>query len=137
MKQDLLYSNLRSECLQIAHSAISSVSSYKLLYQTLTLALSAGYSRDFNSYPESESNKPISSEPSNSAKLAIDSKLPLRLLVNNQSFVVRHNVYVAAFGKCVLGMVRAVEEILGPHIVRGVAIIPTGTLSRLRSTGKR
>ena len=125
MKQDLLYSNLRSECLQIAHSAISSVSSYKLLYQALTLALSAG-------------NKPIPSEPSNSAKLGIDSKLPaLRLVLNNQSFVVRHNVYVAAFGKCVLGMVRAVEEILGPHVVRGVAIIPTGTLSRLRSTGKR
>ena len=45
----------------------------------------------------------------------------------------RKNVYVAAFGKAVLGMVRAVEEVVGDHLVRGVASVPCGmrdTLTR-------
>ena len=33
---------------------------------------------------------------------------------------------MAAFGKAVLGMIRAVEELLGDHIVRGVASVPHG-----------
>ena len=42
-------------------------------------------------------------------------------------------MYVAAFGKAVLGMIRAVEDLLGEHIVRGVASVPHGireTLSK-------
>ena len=35
-------------------------------------------------------------------------------------------MYVAAFGKAVLGMIRAVEDIVGDHIVRGVASVPFG-----------
>ena len=35
-------------------------------------------------------------------------------------------MYVAAFGKAVLGMIRAVEEVVGEHIVRGVASVPHG-----------
>lgn len=140
MKQDTLYSNLRSECLQIAHCAISSVSSYKLVHQTLTCAITAGKSHESTSY--ADSNLEPSSGPSSSAtNIATDPSNPtlpaVHLLVNGQSYVIRRNLYVAAFGKCVLGMVRALEELLGSHIVRGVAIIPTGTLSRLRATGKK
>lgn len=38
------------------------------------------------------------------------------------------NVKVVAFGKAVLGMVSAVEGILGEHIVEGVASIPVGAM---------
>lgn len=36
------------------------------------------------------------------------------------------NVSVVAFGKAVLGMCKAVEDILKGHIIRGVASIPVG-----------
>lgn len=50
-----------------------------------------------------------------------------RLLVNKESeYMVYKNVYVVAFGKAVLGMARAVEDILGQNIVQGVASIPCG-----------
>lgn len=51
-----------------------------------------------------------------------------RLIVNNEAeYLVYRNVYVVAFGKAVLGMARAVEDILGPkNIVKGVASIPCG-----------
>jgi len=48
------------------------------------------------------------------------------LVVQDKSYPLRRNVYVAAFGKAVLGMIRAVEELLGDHIVRGVASVPHG-----------
>ena len=35
---------------------------------------------------------------------------------------------VVAFGKAVLGMLGALERILGDHIVEGVASIPAGSL---------
>lgn len=38
------------------------------------------------------------------------------------------NVKVIAFGKAVLGMVTALEQILGDHITEGVASIPVGSL---------
>jgi len=49
-----------------------------------------------------------------------------KLLVRGNSYTLRRNVYVAAFGKAVLGMIRAVEDIVGDHIVRGVASVPFG-----------
>jgi len=48
------------------------------------------------------------------------------LVVQGKSYPLRRNVYVAAFGKAVLGMIRAVEEVVGDHIVRGVASVPYG-----------
>jgi len=48
------------------------------------------------------------------------------LKVQGVSYPLRKNVYVAAFGKAVLGMIRAVEEIVGDHLVRGVASVPWG-----------
>jgi glycerate kinase len=50
-----------------------------------------------------------------------------RLLVNKDTeYMVYKNVYVVAFGKAVLGMTKAVEDILGQNIVRGVASVPCG-----------
>lgn len=49
-----------------------------------------------------------------------------RLIVRDKEYSVYRNVHVVAFGKAVLGMVKAVDEILGPNIVRGVASVPHG-----------
>ena len=49
-----------------------------------------------------------------------------RLVVKGTEYMVYRNVHVVAFGKAVMGMVKAVDDILGPNIVRGVASIPHG-----------
>lgn len=48
------------------------------------------------------------------------------LSIKEREFAVNKNVSVVAFGKAVLGMAKAVEEILEDHIIRGVASIPFG-----------
>lgn len=42
------------------------------------------------------------------------------------------NVKVVAFGKAVLGMVTALEDILGQHITGGVASVPVGAVDAAR-----
>ena len=51
------------------------------------------------------------------------------LKVQGVSYPLRKNVYVAAFGKAVLGMIRAVEEIVGDHLVRGIVEDSVGNKS--------
>ena len=48
------------------------------------------------------------------------------LSINNREYSVDKNVSVVAFGKAVLGMCKAVEDILKGRIIRGVASIPVG-----------
>lgn len=48
------------------------------------------------------------------------------LSIMDHEYVVDKNVSVVAFGKAVLGMTKAVEDVLGDQIVRGVASIPVG-----------
>ncbi|CAB3990167.1 Hypothetical predicted protein, partial [Paramuricea clavata] len=50
-----------------------------------------------------------------------------KLLIQDIEYHLNQNVHVVAFGKAVLGMVQAVEDILGSHIVQGVASVPCGT----------
>jgi len=59
-----------------------------------------------------------------------------RLTVGNYSHVLQHNVHVVAFGKAVIGMVRAAEEALGDHIVGGIASVPFGIQDTLKQLGK-
>jgi len=42
------------------------------------------------------------------------------------------NVHVVAFGKAVIGMVSAIEPILGSYLTTGIASIPTGMMDSLR-----
>ena len=49
------------------------------------------------------------------------------LMIAGRFYKVDRNVRIAAFGKAVSGMVRAAEDILGDHIVEGIAIVPVGT----------
>lgn len=44
------------------------------------------------------------------------------------------SIIVIAFGKAVMGMVKAIEEILSKHLISGVACIPAGTLNTLSVT---
>ena len=48
------------------------------------------------------------------------------------NFMLYRNVKVVAFGKAVLGMVAAVECILGDHIMEGVASIPVDAMETAR-----
>lgn len=50
-----------------------------------------------------------------------------QLKVGNRCYQLSNNVYVAGFGKAAMGMSTATEEILGPHIVRGIVSIPLHT----------
>jgi len=59
-----------------------------------------------------------------------------RLKVGDSWHTLRHNVHVVAFGKAVIGMVRAAEEALGDHIVGGIASIPLGIQDSLKQLGK-
>lgn len=48
------------------------------------------------------------------------------VIAQGVKYFVDHNVKVVAFGKAVLGMVGALERLLGDHIVEGVASVPSG-----------
>ena len=43
---------------------------------------------------------------------------------------------VVAFGKAVLGMVEALEGLLGPHLIGGVASVPMGSVIQHRKNEK-
>ena len=45
--------------------------------------------------------------------------------------------HVAAYGKAVIGMVTAVESVLGDRIESGIASIPTNILQELKKHGRR
>lgn len=57
--------------------------------------------------------------------------------VVNQRYRIDKNVYVIGIGKAVTGMCRAVEDLLGDEIVRGLAITPKGTVQSLLDMDKR
>ena len=58
------------------------------------------------------------------------------LKVGNVEYALSKNVYVAAFGKAVVGMVRALEDLIGDHIVDGVASVRYGIIDALKANGK-
>ncbi|NWH81953.1 GLCTK kinase, partial [Piaya cayana] len=58
-----------------------------------------------------------------------------QLLVKGQVFPVKRNLYLVGFGKAVLGMAAAAEEILGDHLVRGIINVPLGIQESLQRAG--
>ncbi|XP_076357489.1 glycerate kinase isoform X2 [Tachypleus tridentatus] len=60
-----------------------------------------------------------------------------RLIVQDCCYHIANNVYVVGFGKAVAGMARAVEDIIGNHLVEGVISIPEGTTDIMSQNGKR
>lgn len=59
------------------------------------------------------------------------------LTVQDKKYKVDNNVYVVGFGKAVLGMARATENILGNHIVKGILSIPRGQQEILKQKNRR
>ena len=55
------------------------------------------------------------------------------LTVDGRRYSLNRNVHIVAFGKAVLGMVKTAEEVLGEHVIGGVASVPAG----IRDTFKR
>ncbi|NXX84313.1 GLCTK kinase, partial [Urocolius indicus] len=58
-----------------------------------------------------------------------------QLLVKGQAFPLKRNLYLVGFGKAVLGMAAAAEEILGDHLVRGIISVPLGIQESLQRAG--
>ncbi|XP_010588061.2 glycerate kinase [Loxodonta africana] len=60
-----------------------------------------------------------------------------QLKVRDRSFQLRHNLYLVGFGKAVLGMAAAAEELLGQHLVQGVISVPKGIRAAMEHAGKQ
>ncbi|NXM91799.1 GLCTK kinase, partial [Oenanthe oenanthe] len=58
-----------------------------------------------------------------------------QLLVKDQAFPVKRDLYLVGFGKAVLGMAAAAEEILGDHLTRGIINVPLGIQESLQRAG--
>ncbi|NXR24636.1 GLCTK kinase, partial [Cinclus mexicanus] len=58
-----------------------------------------------------------------------------QLLVKDQAFPVKRHLYLVGFGKAVLGMAAAAEEILGDHLTRGIISVPLGIQQSLQQAG--
>lgn len=67
----------------------------------------------------------------------IISYVAVGLQVVKQTYHIDKNVYVIGVGKAVTAMCRAVDDLLGDNIVRGIAVIPDGTIQSLLEMGKR
>ncbi|XP_036990622.2 glycerate kinase [Artibeus jamaicensis] len=60
-----------------------------------------------------------------------------QLKIRDRSFQLRQNLYLVGFGKAVLGMAAAAEELLGKHLVQGVISVPKGIRAAMEYTGKQ
>uniref|UniRef100_A0A8C3YK68 Glycerate kinase n=1 Tax=Catagonus wagneri TaxID=51154 RepID=A0A8C3YK68_9CETA len=60
-----------------------------------------------------------------------------QLKVRDRSFQLRQNLYLVGFGKAVLGMAAAAEELLGQHLVQGVISVPRGIRAAMERAGKQ
>ncbi|NWY75748.1 GLCTK kinase, partial [Erithacus rubecula] len=58
-----------------------------------------------------------------------------QLLVKDQAFPLKRDLYLVGFGKAVLGMAAAAEEILGDHLTRGIINVPLGIQESLQRAG--
>ncbi|NXI49513.1 GLCTK kinase, partial [Chloroceryle aenea] len=58
-----------------------------------------------------------------------------QLLVKGQAFPVKRDLYLVGFGKAVLGMAAAAEEILGDYLVHGIINVPLGIQESLQRAG--
>nr|XP_004664374.2 glycerate kinase [Jaculus jaculus]XP_044992941.1 glycerate kinase [Jaculus jaculus]XP_044992942.1 glycerate kinase [Jaculus jaculus]XP_044992943.1 glycerate kinase [Jaculus jaculus] len=58
------------------------------------------------------------------------------LKVRDRSFQLQQNLYLVGFGKAVLGMAAAAEELLGHHLVQGVISVPKGIRAAMEHAGK-
>ncbi|CAJ0966453.1 unnamed protein product [Ranitomeya imitator] len=71
------------------------------------------------------------------ALIVRDTAGPPVLECGGKQIPLENNLYLVGFGKAVLGMAAAVEQIVGKHLVEGVISVPRGIEETLRQAGKR
>ncbi|XP_077133079.1 glycerate kinase [Ranitomeya variabilis] len=71
------------------------------------------------------------------ALIVRDTAGPPILECGGKQIPLENNLYLVGFGKAVLGMAAAVEQIVGKHLVEGVISVPRGIEETLRQAGKR
>ena len=59
------------------------------------------------------------------------------LKVENEQYYIDRNVYVVGMGKAVVGMARAVEDVLGEDVVTGILSVPEGIYDEMISSVNR
>lgn len=59
------------------------------------------------------------------------------LSLKGREYAVNRNVSVVAFGKAVLGMAKATEDILRDNITRGIASVPVGLPDAIKASGNK
>uniref|UniRef100_A0A8D0BRK7 Glycerate kinase n=2 Tax=Salvator merianae TaxID=96440 RepID=A0A8D0BRK7_SALMN len=59
------------------------------------------------------------------------------LVLHGRPFELKRNLYLVGFGKAVLGMAAAAEDILGDHLIQGVISVPQGIQETLQQSGMR
>ncbi|XP_074054227.1 glycerate kinase [Macrotis lagotis] len=68
--------------------------------------------------------------------LAVDTETG-QLKVRDRNFQLHHNLYLAGFGKAVLGMAAVAEELLSEHLVQGVISVPKGIQAAMERAGMK
>ncbi|XP_044530380.1 glycerate kinase [Gracilinanus agilis] len=66
--------------------------------------------------------------------LALDTETG-QLKVRDRNFQLHHNLYLAGFGKAVLGMAAVAEEMLSEHLIQGVISVPKGIRAAMEHAG--
>ena len=54
-----------------------------------------------------------------------------KLQIGDDNFILKENVYIVGFGKAVLGMAIALEEILQDRLKKGIVSVPKGSKERI------
>ncbi|XP_043826278.1 glycerate kinase [Dromiciops gliroides] len=68
--------------------------------------------------------------------LALDTETG-QLKIRDRNFKLHHNLYLAGFGKAVLGMAAVAEELLSEHLVQGIISVPKGIQAALERAGMK
>ena len=59
------------------------------------------------------------------------------LKVKDETYILHRNVFVVGMGRAVMGMAKAVEDVLGEHLVAGIISVPNGMQEEMRRTQNR
>ncbi|KAH9518897.1 hypothetical protein Btru_008601 [Bulinus truncatus] len=59
------------------------------------------------------------------------------LYLDGTDYELNNNVYIVGFGKAVIGMARAIEDVIGHHMVKGVLSVPQGIVKSLHDAGRQ
>jgi len=133
--------------LPVRHINLTSTIRSSLYPTRLTFGATTQQFRSY-SLPVRMANAKLRADADDIFKAAVTSVLPHtmvtntlkrdgdRLLIGDRNYMLKNNVHIIAFGKAVIGMVRAADDILGDHIVDGIASVPWSIQDTMKRLGK-